>query len=152
MATNVPTYHVGIVVADVERAAAELTELLGLRWAQVLRGQARWETPDGSIEYESCFTYSLEGPPYLELLEQRPGTVLSQLGLHHLGIWTDDWRAESARFSASGCPRETVALTPEGDRFGGCYHTTSDGLRLELVNIPTSGPKLLRYLAGGTYA
>jgi hypothetical protein len=78
--------------------------------------------------------------------------VFDTVGLHHIGVWTDDPVGESARLEGLGWPRETVALTPEGDWAGGLYHVGMRCLRLEVVDIARSGPRLAHYLGGGDYA
>jgi hypothetical protein len=93
----------------------------------------------------------LEGPPYLELIERREGTVFEDVGMHHLALWCDDPAAESVRLEGEGWPRESVNLTPEGNWAGALYHLGTAGLRVEVVDIAKSGPRLCRYLAGGDY-
>ncbi|HEY6533117.1 MAG TPA: VOC family protein [Acidimicrobiales bacterium] len=146
-----PPYHFGLVVADLEAAQQELADALHLRWAGTMRRSLTLESPDGPTPVEVAYCYSLEGPPYLELLEQRPGTIFDQVGLHHIGIWCDDFHVESERLEQLGWPRETVSLKPDGSWSAGLFHTGDCGLRLEVVNMATSGPALLRYLAGGDY-
>ena len=152
MAIAGPPYHVAVVVADLDRAMNELGELLGLTWHEPFGG-AGYQLLHGEIVDSNVrVTYSRQGPPYLELLQQCPGTVWAETGLHHIGIWVDDAHAESKRFAAAGADLEAVGVTSDGTWVGGCYHRTSDGLRVELVDIATSGPKLARYLSGGSYA
>jgi hypothetical protein len=74
------------------------------------------------------------------------------LGLHHIGLWSDNPVAESKRLESLGWPRETVGLRADGSWAGGLYHRGTGDLRIEIVDIGSSGPKLLRYLAGGDYA
>jgi hypothetical protein len=147
-----PPYHFALVVADVEQAQTELGAVFGLTWANIQRRMARMESPSGPVQVDVCYVYSLNGPPYFELIEQRPGTVFAQLGLHHIGLWSDNPVAESKRLEAHGWPRETVGLKQDGSWAGGLYHRGTGGLRVEIVDIGSSGPKLLRYLAGGDYA
>jgi hypothetical protein len=109
------------------------------------------ETPDGSDHFDVAYVYALEGPPYLELIEQRTGSVFAEVGLHHIGVWCDDPAHESARLEAEGVARETVILTPEGNWSGGLFHLTQTQLRVEVVAIAKSGPRLCRYLEGGDY-
>ena len=109
-----PPYHVTMIVDDVEATMADLTRLFGLRWA--------------ALQFDGLFTYSLQGPPYIELLKRRDGTIFDTTGLHHVG--RDD----------------------DGNVLPGCFFRTRDGMRVELVQIGTSGPRLLRMLAGGDYA
>jgi hypothetical protein len=146
-----PPYHFGVVVADLAAAQRELGEALHLSWAEPQHKALTVETPEGPTPIDVSYVYSLEGPPYLELLEQRPGTVFDRVGLHHIGVWCDDFHAESARLESIGVPRETVSLRPDGTWSAGLFHTASCGLRIEVVDIGRSGPTLARYLSGGEY-
>jgi hypothetical protein len=146
-----PPYHFGLVVPDLEAAQRELTDALHLTWARTMRRSLTLEAPDGPTPVEVAYVYSLEGPPYLEILEQRPGTIFDRVGLHHIGVWCDDIHAESERLDAVGWPRETVSLKPDGSWSAGLFHTADCGLRVEVVNMATSGPALLRYLSGDDY-
>lgn len=138
MPTSFPPYHVTMVVEDVETAMAEMARLFGVQWAKLQGG--------------GLFTYSLQGPPYLELLKRREGTIFDTAGLHHIGLWVDDMNAEATRLEAEGCVPELVVRDEEGNIKPGCFFRTAAGLRLELVQIGTSGPRLLRMLAGSDYA
>lgn len=132
-----PPYHMTMVVDDVPAAMADLSRLFGLQWAALQGG--------------GLFTYSLQGPPYLELLKRRDGTIFDTAGLHHMGLWVDDLNAEAARLEAEGCEPELVNRDEAGNVQPGCFFRTRDGMRVELVQIGTSGPRLLRMLAGGDY-
>ena len=81
-----------------------------------------------------------------------PVACSGQLGLHHIGVWSDDPSGESARLESLGWPREAVGVAPDGSWAGALFHRGTGGLRVEVVNIATSGPKLIRYLAGGDYS
>ena len=133
-----PPYHVTMIVDDVEATMADLTRLFGLRWA--------------ALQFDGLFTYSLQGPPYIELLKRRDGTIFDTAGLHHVGLWVDDVNAEAARLEAEGCEPELVNRDDDGNVLPGCFFRTRDGMCVELVQIGTSGPRLLRMLAGGDYA
>jgi hypothetical protein len=151
MAIITPPYHFALVVEDVEQAKEDLGKALGLTWAKTQLRSYVTETRDGRKPGEMCYAYSLQGPPYLELLELRPGTIFDRVGLHHIGLWTDDRAFESARLDSVGWPREAVTVNPDGTWGGGLFHTGICGLRLEVVDIATSGPRLVRYLGGGDY-
>lgn len=155
-----PYYHVGIVVADVEESKRHLSELLGVSWADPMTGIAEHQLLEGRIvphvgtgdRPAQGTVYSIDGPPYLELIQQRPGTVWEETGLHHLGVWTDDVAGESDRLASMRCPLEAVAaVEADGTWIAGCYHKTADNIRIEIVDIGVSGPKLARYLSGGEY-
>ena len=147
-----PPYHIGLVVPDVRDAQAEITRALGVSWAKLRRAKVRMSGVRGVVDVEIDVVYTLEGPPYLELIQQTAGTVFEAPGLTHLGVWTDEPHAESARLESEGWPCESVNVKPDGSRAGGLFHIGACGLRLEVVDIGTSGPKLLRYLGGGDYA
>jgi hypothetical protein len=140
-----------MIVEDVEQATEELHEILGVHWGRIQRKTLTIETPTGPAPTDMCYSYSVDGPPYLEVIEQRPRTAFEMLGLHHIGVWTDDPPAESARLDAIGCPRETVVIKPDGTWGGGLFHVASCGLRVEMVDISRSGPRLIHYLNGGDY-
>lgn len=141
-------YHVGIVVSDLESAKQELHELIGLSWCKQQSGPLELDTRAGRISTRIDFVYSLGGPPNIELILRRPGTPWESLGLHHLGFWSDDSAAESRRFDERGFMKESVCLDATGRPTSGLYHLNADNLRLELVNIATSGPRFARYLTG----
>jgi hypothetical protein len=145
-------YHVGIVVADLDAAMAELGETAGLRWGKVQRYALEYGTPAGPRVFDPSFVISLDGPPHVELLGQLAGSMWAELGLHHLGLWSDDVPAESAALAARGCAWESALMDAEGRPAGGCYHRlAAAGVRVELVSRANSAPALTRYLAGGDY-
>jgi hypothetical protein len=141
-------YHIGIVVTELDESMAMLTAALGIRWCRPQSGPVILQTREGRIEATVSFVYSIDGPPHFELIGQLPGTVWSETGLHHLGLWSDDPTSESRRLDALGCSFECVNVDTSGEWTGGLYHSTADGLRLEIVDAETSGPKLTRYLTG----
>src|SRR5216683_5744005 len=77
-----PYFHVGILVRDVEAARADFTARLGVEFEPVHRQKvATGET--------TRFCYSLQGPPYLELVEMTGTGSWSPEqpeGFHHIGL------------------------------------------------------------------
>lgn len=145
-------YHVGIVVPALEPAMAQFSAAAGVTWGRVQRFPAEFASPSGTRTYEQTFVLSLEGPPYIELLVQVPGSVWERTGLHHLGMWSDDVAGESADLEERGCAWQAAILDGSGRRAGGCYHHLPDlDVRIELVSQEASAPRLERYLAGGDY-
>ncbi|WP_378738229.1 VOC family protein [Nocardia brasiliensis] len=146
MPIMLPSYHIGIVVADLGRAMTELSEI-GLQWHAPIRNDTDLSFNGTTVHHTPWMTYSKQGPPYLELIQQSPGTIWAETGLHHLGLWADDVAAESDRLAANGIPllqkaHDNVVDAPF------CYHRTSDGIRLELMDIARVGPGLTTYLSG----
>ena len=89
-----PHFHVGILVRDVEAARADFTARLGLDFEPVHSQQiATGET--------TRFCYSLQGPPYLELVEMTGTGSWSPdqpEGFHHIGISDPDVPGRCAAF------------------------------------------------------
>lgn len=129
-------YHVGVVVPDVRAAMAQYGEALGFTWSAI--GDSRFDVlVDGSRqECRIAATYSLEGPPYLELVEELSGGVWAAqaLGLQHVGLWTDDLEGSAARFDAAGLPGRVRHLPGEDQPALFSYHDGGAGLWWELVS------------------
>ena len=58
----VPFFHVGVLVRDIEQAAVDFGELLGLRFEPVRSAPLVTGEP-------MRFRYSLAGPPFIELVQ-----------------------------------------------------------------------------------
>ena len=117
----------------------ELSAGLGVTWASV-----QSLTVAG---HAIKFTYSLEGPPHLELVEGPEGSIWEAPDggyQHHVGYWTDDMRGDRARLAAAGL--EVTLEIP-----GATYHSSASGLRIELVD-ERARPALERWFAGGDFA
>lgn len=152
MAIMSSPYHVGIVVTDIEREMARLTSILGVTWGQVVDRQLTMETPAGVVTSDCQFNYSLTGPPHLELIQHTPDGPWNTTGLHHLGFWTDSLQGGCELLVSNGCERESVTIDDTGAWVGGLHVLTPDGVRIEVVNIETSGPRLARYQRDGAWS
>jgi catechol 2,3-dioxygenase-like lactoylglutathione lyase family enzyme len=104
---NEPYFHVGILIRDVESARADFTAKLGLEFEPTRSQQlATGET--------TRFCYSLQGPPYLELVEMTgAGSWSAELpeGFHHIGL-SDPSVPDRCRAFGSGV--ELIAPGPDG--------------------------------------
>jgi len=102
-----PFFHIGILVRDIEAARADFTAKLGVEFEPVHAQQiATGET--------TRFCYSLQGPPYLELVEMT-GTgrwsAEQPEGFHHIGI-SDP--SVPARCAAFGDQVDLIASAEDG--------------------------------------
>ena len=140
-------YHVGLVVPDVEQAAADYSDQLGLRFAS-LRPTVLDVWVDGVRRpADLLVTYSMDGPPYLELIEERSGGVWAAdaLGLSHIGFWAPDVAAAAEKVAAGGWPLRVR----DGDEAGPrrfTYHPAPGGLWVELV-APSFADTLATWIA-----
>ncbi len=139
-----PIYHIGIACNDIEQTKRKYTELLGLTWQrnQIIDD---WQlTYRGeTITLNSVVVYSVEGPPFIELLQLQDGfgphgRVEFAEGLHHLGVWSDGEVSgtvsalERRGFPASLAFDEDV---PDVGKIEGAFLDTrlTDGTIIELV-------------------
>ncbi|MGE0387611.1 MAG: VOC family protein [Gammaproteobacteria bacterium] len=125
--------HVASVVPDLDRAMKEIGAQLGATWAEPQCSDSTLTFPDGPHTTRAMrVTYSLQGPPYLELLEgsQDPKSIW-YIGdgprFHHLGIYVADWRGETRRLEALGMIVEAIGS-------GMSYVRDPMGVRYELMS------------------
>jgi catechol 2,3-dioxygenase-like lactoylglutathione lyase family enzyme len=152
MAETGPFYHAAFVVRDLEQSMDDYSAALGLSWARVLRRTALVQTAAGVITSQQAVTYSLQGPPYLELFQVQPEpSPWSKLGMHHIGTWAEDVKQQLDRLTALGFVRESAGVDEYGRVVGFEYLTDPSGNRIEVLHRPTKQPMLERWLAGGDY-
>ncbi len=133
-----PHYHVGVIVADLAGAQAELSDQLGVTWGPVLHLEAT-EVRDGEerdLELPTTFCYSVEAP-HLELIEEVPGTIWARndhSNLHHIGFWSDDLGGASTALSGAGCPLQLCGRAGPSAPVAWAYHRNRLGVRIEVVD------------------
>jgi hypothetical protein len=120
-------FHVGVIVEDLGAAIEELSRTLGLEFNEPHDGVY------GDSHIRVC--YSLQGPPYLELIEGEPGSLWSTTGgprPDHVGYFVDDLDVARRKLEAAGMPVDI-----DGQAYGSpfTYHRpTHTGLRVELID------------------
>lgn len=128
-------FHVGVIVEDLDAAIDELSRTLGLEFNEP------HESSYAGSHIRVC--YSLQGPPYLELIQGEPGSMWDTEGgphADHVGYFVDDLEAGMARLERAGCPVDI-----DGVAFGGrfSYHRSNRaGLRIELIDAARREPLL----------
>jgi hypothetical protein len=119
-----PYFQVGIVVTRLEDAMEELGGALGVGWSGPVDRQVR--------EWVLRIAFARTPPPYVELIEGPPGSVWDAAAsprIHHLGYWSEDMDADSARLEAAGIPLEL-------DVGHARYHRGErSGTRIELIDM-----------------
>ena len=148
-------FHIGIRVPDIYQAMEEMGESLNLTWTEVVEnpGQRIWTPEGGQQEVPLKFVYSCEGPQHLELLEGPKGSFWDgseDSGVHHLGIWADDVKAETDRLIAHGWDLLGSAKSPEEGYASMAYLAPPSGTIVELVTSANK-PRFDRWYAGGTF-
>jgi catechol 2,3-dioxygenase-like lactoylglutathione lyase family enzyme len=92
----VPFFHVGILVRDIDQAAQDFSALLGLRFEAVRAAPV----VTGEV---NRFCYSLQGPPYLELVQMTGSGIWGPAvgeGLHHIAFAEPDVPGRCAAFAS----------------------------------------------------
>jgi catechol 2,3-dioxygenase-like lactoylglutathione lyase family enzyme len=139
MAIQGQLYHVDIVVPDVEVAKAHFTDLLGITWGPVVETEVLPVREGDGAEriVPNTLCYSTE-PPYVELVQEVPGTVWEcneHSNLHHIGVWTDALPADSATYTELRCPLQLCGRDDDGALVQFAYHRDPLGVRIELVDL-----------------
>jgi Glyoxalase/Bleomycin resistance protein/Dioxygenase superfamily len=124
----------GIIVADLERSAAQFSAALGCSWGPPREVAATMWTPEGDIDVMLTYTYSSGPQPRLELIcgsSGSPWDPATHSGADHVCYWSDDVAADSNALVAEGMP---LAVTHAGEGPKGfVYHHGADGFRIELM-------------------
>lgn len=107
-------YHLGFVVADIERAMSDMTHALGVRWRAA---------PDGQLgQWEYRIAFSTEGPPFFEVIQGPVGSPWDATAgsrLDHIGYWSEDLSTDQEWLAQAGAPVDFDAC-PFGRSF--TYH------------------------------
>jgi hypothetical protein len=139
-------YHVAFAVPDLEAAMEEMGPALGLHWRPVQEGPYTVTDAEGvTHEIPVRVTYSVEGPPAIEIFEARPGTPLAApagTALHHLGFWVDDLVGECERLGSQGWPLSSASYDDQGRIVRGAFHRCPFGPSLELLDVGFERPWL----------
>src|SRR5215207_6404255 len=87
-------YHWAHVVEDLDEAMRDLGAIFEVEWAEKAHREMRSVDPDhGTVDNDFWITYSVTGPPHIELIEGRVGTLWDPSAgahLHHVGLWARD--------------------------------------------------------------
>jgi len=129
-------YHIGLIVPDLHAAMEQYTATFGFSWATVHESTPEVIVDGERRQAQIAVTYSVQGPPYLELVQERRGSIWGAdgLALTHVGFWAEDLSAGRRALDESGL----VARVRDDDRDGRparfSYHPFAGGLWIELVH------------------
>lgn len=137
-------FHWAYVVEDLDSAMDRLGAILGVDWAERAHRKMRTRDPErGEVENDFWISYSTTGPPHVELIEGRPGTLFDTAPgprLHHVGLWAADLAEESQRLVDLGLPVVGHGVDAEGVLTRFAYHQNDFGPWIELVAPTTRAP------------
>src|SRR5260370_41058520 len=88
-------YHIGLTVPDLGTAMEQYTATFGFTWATIHESSPQVIIDGERRRAEIAVTYSKQGPPYLELVQERRGSIRGADGfaLPHVGFWGEDLSA-----------------------------------------------------------
>ncbi len=130
-------FHVGYMVENVDTAMAQLSASTGITWHPPQVFPLDIMVGDQRQSFDSRFTYSVEGPVQIELVQGPAGTLFDTSlhggGPNHNGYWTDDLAGDIDRLVASGGELVFYGL---GDAPGpqGFAMVDVAGARIELID------------------
>src|SRR5258706_8986527 len=107
---TITLFHVGILVADLDVAMRKFSDVFGITFGSVQEMTVNSHgTFEGKIKMKVA--YSMEGPLYIELIEGSDRDCLFSLkngeGLHHLGVWSEDFPDYQERETNKKLPATT---------------------------------------------
>jgi len=131
-------FHVGIVVPDLELARDHYTAVLGVVFGPIVEGPMEVRDAEGNdLVFPHRVSYTTT-PPYLELIEEMPGTIWvcnEYSNLHHLGYWSDDLAGDAHAMTAARCPMELHARTGLQCPELWIQHRDRFGVRIEMIDL-----------------
>lgn len=148
-------FHVGILVPDLDEAIERFAEVLGLSFKEPAVAHVDRFEQGASVEaLDLRISWSIEGPPYLELLESQDNSGLyghHHEGLHHVGLWEPDPEALIGRLRNLGLGQEGTQYMPD-DRILATYTAPAElyGTRLEFIDAARR-PGMEAWIAGGAW-
>lgn len=149
-------YHYGFVVEDIEVAMATYGAPLGLTWAPVATREVRVVVDGGTpTDVRLLATYSQQGAPYVELIQELEGDVWGHgaLGLNHIGFWVPDLAEGVETLRASGMDACVQAVDADGEPTRFSYQSLRGAAGLPWVELVDEAvkPQLMDWICGNDY-
>jgi Glyoxalase/Bleomycin resistance protein/Dioxygenase superfamily len=129
-------YHIGLTVPSLQAAMQQYSTAFGLDWASVHQRTPTVIVDGERREADISVTYSLHGPPYLELVEEGSSTIWGSEGfaLTHVGFWAEDVVAAKRGLEVAGMRARVHAEEKPDAPMRYSYHEFGGGLWIELVH------------------
>ena len=154
--TASPYFHIGILVPDLDEAIERFGDVLGVTFADRVYQDSEYFDDGGVLKnLRLHLTYSIDGPPYYELLEAQGDEGLYSInhgeGLHHVGVWEADCQAKRQEFESKGMNHEATIYRPDGSIIVTFFEPGPlGGVRVELADLDLR-PGHEAWLTGGDF-
>lgn len=112
-----PYFHIGILVKDLDAAMRRFHKVLQISFRSPRVVKVTQEHTAAKNPAELRFTYSIEGPPYYELLEAHDTGIFGLQqgeGPHHVGMWASNGRERLKDLQGRGLRPEIVHYSGDG--------------------------------------
>jgi catechol 2,3-dioxygenase-like lactoylglutathione lyase family enzyme len=152
---TVPTYfHIGVIVPDLDRAAADFSRVLGLTFTDPAVVHVPWFVDPTPHEHTVHAVFSEDGPPYYELIQAAGDGIFSarEAGqILYLGMWESDMAGRMRTLQENGIGIDAQLKASE-DAVPFCIITKPDvlGIRLEYVD-ESAHPGIERWVHTGKF-
>ena len=133
-------FHIGIIVPDMSRGMADIARRFGCEFPDPRDANVRVRYRGVESQVAVKYAYSMQGPPYIELIQSVTGTVWeapSGSRIHHLGVFCNNIEDEIAKLESEGFTYEAASLGPDGSMQGAQYINSDTLVRLELIRGET---------------
>ena len=129
-------YHIGLTVPDLGAAMEQYTATFGFSWATIHESTLDVIVDSERRQAQIAVTYSIQGPPYLELVQERHGSIWGADGfaLTHVGFWVEDLSAGRRALDQTGLAARVHDAGRGGQPARFSYHPFAGGLWIELVH------------------
>ena len=129
-------FHTGWVVPDLEEAMDEVASATHCTWRPIVDAvDFHVWTESGTPVLQGRRVYTVEGPPYLELVEMSGGVWGRgrPAGEAHLGYWVDDMAEAAAHLESVGMRRVVSDAGPGGSFSLFAYFVGASGTVVEIL-------------------
>jgi catechol 2,3-dioxygenase-like lactoylglutathione lyase family enzyme len=153
--TAAPFFHVGFLVKDLDSATERFGDVFGVSWTKRTTTHSTfWEPGVGTVALELDVTYSVEGPPHIELLQATGDGLYSARrgeGFHHIGGWSTNLPMDEG--GPGDPPLERIAAQFNGAGELIVSHFSPDQLHGVMLEVITEGRReMMRdWLDGGPF-
>ena len=136
-------FEIGYTVNDINAAATEFTDALGVGWNPIITSAQLIRFSNGQVQLVSFqTTESTQGPPYYELAHadvpspnpDNPWVATDTFSPTHVGYVVNDLALASDALAAAGWPRIATVDAPGGAAAVFAYHRGPGGIMVELVD------------------
>jgi hypothetical protein len=130
-------FHTGLVVDDIDASMKELAPALGVDWRppMTITRRVRFDRSHERV-MELVSVYTVQGPPYIELVRGIPGTLWStEAGgrVHHLGFSTDRLDEACAQLERAGMRQVVCDAGEDGTFEVYAYYAAASGPYVEVM-------------------